>query len=130
MYSTPNRKLVVEWYNRPHYANIGSATFEMVLFEDGDILYQYQDVNFGNVPYTTMGPALTSGPTAAGTLPIVCSTPLTRRSCKITLRSASITPPAPPNAAWVGSGGGPIPWLAEAPVTGSAQCREHRLAST
>lgn len=49
--SAPNRKLVIEWYNRPHYSNIGSATFEMVLFENGNILYQYQDVDFGNASY-------------------------------------------------------------------------------
>ena len=46
--TAPNRKLVVEWYNRPHYNGIGSATFEVVLYENGNILYQYQDVDFGD----------------------------------------------------------------------------------
>jgi hypothetical protein len=26
---TPNRKVVVEWHNRPHYNGIGAASFEM-----------------------------------------------------------------------------------------------------
>jgi hypothetical protein len=40
--------LVVEWYNRPHYSNTGSATFEAIVYAAGPILYQYQDVDFGN----------------------------------------------------------------------------------
>jgi len=30
---------------------VGSGTFEVVLFEDGDILYQILDVNYGNATY-------------------------------------------------------------------------------
>ncbi len=50
--SAPNRTFVVEWYNRPHYSNVGSATFEVILFEGSNrILFQYQDVVFGNASY-------------------------------------------------------------------------------
>ncbi|NTU62156.1 MAG: carboxypeptidase regulatory-like domain-containing protein [Chloroflexi bacterium] len=55
--AAPNRKLVVEWHSRPHYNGIGGATFEMVLYENGNILYQYQDVDFGD-------PALNNGASA------------------------------------------------------------------
>lgn len=58
--SAPNRQVVVEWYNRPHYSNIGSATFEMVLFENGNILYQYFDTDFGNASYNN-GVSATAG---------------------------------------------------------------------
>ncbi len=52
----PERVVVVEWSDRPHFT--GSAptpsgvTVELVLFEDGDLLYQYQDVDFGDANYS------------------------------------------------------------------------------
>jgi uncharacterized repeat protein (TIGR02543 family) len=58
--TAPNRKLVVEWYNRPHYNGVGAATFEAVLFENGNILYQYLDTDFGNASYSN-GVSATSG---------------------------------------------------------------------
>ncbi len=42
---------VVEWFDRPHFSNIGSATFEVILCDSGDIIAQYEDVNFGDVIY-------------------------------------------------------------------------------
>ena len=50
--TTPNRMLIVEWYNRPHFSNVGSATFEMILYETTNaIKFQYADVDFGNASY-------------------------------------------------------------------------------
>jgi hypothetical protein len=49
--TAPRRQAIVEWFNRPHYYDVGSATFEMVLYENGNILYQYQDVDFGYPAY-------------------------------------------------------------------------------
>ncbi len=50
--TAPNRMLIVEWYNRPHYSNTGSATFEVILYEtSNEIKYQYLDVDFGNASY-------------------------------------------------------------------------------
>jgi subtilisin family serine protease len=45
--------LIVQWENRPHFNNVGSATFQLQLFESGPILarYAYEDVNFGNAFY-------------------------------------------------------------------------------
>lgn len=63
--SSPNRQVVIEWYNRPHYSNIGSATFELVLFENGNILYQYLDTDFGNALYNG-GVSATAGIRGAG----------------------------------------------------------------
>ncbi|MCU0607931.1 MAG: T9SS type A sorting domain-containing protein [Candidatus Edwardsbacteria bacterium] len=43
----PNRQLIVEWYNRPHYSNYGSVTFEAILSEGtNEIKFQYADVVF------------------------------------------------------------------------------------
>lgn len=48
----PYRQMVIEWYNRPHYSNVGNATFELILYETtNNIKYQYLDVVFGNISY-------------------------------------------------------------------------------
>ena len=45
----PNRRTTFEWLNVPHYFNTGAVTFEVSLFEaTGEILMQYQDVEFGD----------------------------------------------------------------------------------
>jgi outer membrane protein assembly factor BamB/subtilisin family serine protease len=59
--ASPNRRLVVEWYNVPRYNNVGAATFEIVLYEGSDeVLIQYLDVNFGDAAYDG-GASATSG---------------------------------------------------------------------
>ncbi len=47
--AAPNRKFVVEWQNNQHYSSSPKGiTFEAILFEgSNNILFQYQDVNFG-----------------------------------------------------------------------------------
>ncbi len=48
----PNRMFVVEWFDRPHFSNTGSATFEVVLYEGtNEILFQYEDLDFGSASY-------------------------------------------------------------------------------
>ncbi len=50
--TAPNRIYVVEWFDRPHYSNVGSATFEVLFYEGtNQITFQYQDVDFGNASY-------------------------------------------------------------------------------
>jgi hypothetical protein len=55
---------VVEWVDRPHFntggGGQGAATFEAVLFEDGDILFQYVDVDFGSAAFN-LGASATVG---------------------------------------------------------------------
>jgi hypothetical protein len=47
--AAPNRKFVVAWVGVPHYLNTGAATFEVVLEEGtNDLVFQYQDVDFGD----------------------------------------------------------------------------------
>ncbi|MFN4227676.1 MAG: S8 family serine peptidase [Candidatus Ratteibacteria bacterium] len=50
----PNRKLVIEWRDVLHY-NVGGTngvTFQVVFFENkSDILFNYKDVEFGNIIY-------------------------------------------------------------------------------
>ena len=63
----PNRIFVVEWYNRPHFSNVGNATFELLLYEStNNIKYQYQDVVFGNALYD-YGISATAGIRQTGT---------------------------------------------------------------
>lgn len=50
--TAPNRVLTIEWYQVPHYLNIGAATFEVTLYESSnEILFQYQDVFFEDINY-------------------------------------------------------------------------------
>jgi len=45
--------LIVQWENRPHFDNSGSTTFQLQLFESGQVLarYVYKDVIFGNAAW-------------------------------------------------------------------------------
>lgn len=57
----PNRIAVVQWHNRSHFPGPGDgATLQAVLYENGNLLFQYQDVNFGN-PATSNGASATVG---------------------------------------------------------------------
>jgi uncharacterized repeat protein (TIGR01451 family) len=48
----PYRQFIVEWFDRPHYSNVGNATFEVILYETrNDIKFQYQDVVFGDAGF-------------------------------------------------------------------------------
>ncbi len=50
--NAPNRKLVVQWEGVPHYSGDGTVTFQAILCErNGAILFQYQDVDFGDASY-------------------------------------------------------------------------------
>jgi len=45
--------LIVQWDNRPHFSNVGSATFQLQLFASGPLLarFAYRDVRFGNATF-------------------------------------------------------------------------------
>lgn len=50
--TAPNRALTIEWYQVPHYVNIGAATLEVTLYEStNEMLFQYQDVFFEDINY-------------------------------------------------------------------------------
>ncbi len=49
---------VVQWDNRPHFSNVGSGTFEAILCDSGDLIFQYLDLDYGN-------PAFDFGATAS-----------------------------------------------------------------
>ena len=50
--TAPNRMFIVEWSNVPHIDTVGEATFEIILKEgSNDILFQYLDVDFGDISY-------------------------------------------------------------------------------
>ena len=113
--SAPNRQVVIEWYNRPHYSNVGSATFELVLFENGDILYQYQDVNFGDAAYDNGASATVGirGASATYSLQSSYNTASLHDLYAICFDNPNNT------GACGGSGYDAIPWLTELPVTGT-----------
>ncbi|MDM7323011.1 MAG: hypothetical protein P3W87_007050, partial [Gammaproteobacteria bacterium] len=39
--SAPNRRLVISWNNVPHYSSGGSYSFQAILYENGEIKFQY-----------------------------------------------------------------------------------------
>lgn len=43
--SAPNRHFVVAWTDTPRYPNVGSCTFQVVLYENGDIRFRYSTGN-------------------------------------------------------------------------------------
>jgi uncharacterized repeat protein (TIGR01451 family) len=49
--TAPHRMFVVEWYDNQHYhSSTSGVTFEAILYEgSNNILFQYKDVDFGNV---------------------------------------------------------------------------------
>jgi hypothetical protein len=106
--TAPNRKLVVEWYNRGHYTlsgDVGQATFELVLFENGNILYQYQDVDFGDPTFNNGANATVGirGIGAANSLQYSYNQPVLNANQAICF----VRPGNPPcNAA-------DVPWLSE-----------------
>ena len=59
--TSPNRKLIVQWHNRPHYNGVGAVTFEVILYETSNAIeFLYLDTDFGN-PLYNHGISATSG---------------------------------------------------------------------
>jgi hypothetical protein len=58
----PDRRFVVEWFNRPHYSyGVEGVTFELILYEGShNLKFQYQDVVFGS-DYADQGMSATIG---------------------------------------------------------------------
>lgn len=56
--SAPNRYIVIEWYRVTPCCATNSTeyqTFEVILYENGDIRFQYQELNGWRVQYATVG---------------------------------------------------------------------------
>ena len=59
--SAPNRIYTVEWFNVPHFNNVGAGTFEASLYEtSGLIRFRYLDTDFGNATFNA-GASATAG---------------------------------------------------------------------
>lgn len=57
----PNRRLIIMWRDVGRYPDHGAATFEVILEEaTQDIVYQYQDLDFGDLSYD-LGASATIG---------------------------------------------------------------------
>jgi hypothetical protein len=113
--AAPHRQLIVEWFNRPHYHNAGSATFEMVLYENGDILYQYQDVDFGD-PTVNNGASATIGIRGAS---VANSLEYSYLQPGVSDRFAICFDNPDNVGACGGDGSDALPWLSESPISGT-----------
>ncbi len=59
--SAPNRAVHYEWFNVPHFVNVGAATLEVSLYETtNEIRFRYLDTDFGNVAFNA-GQSATAG---------------------------------------------------------------------
>ena len=59
--SAPNRAVHFEWFNVPHFVNVGAATLEVSLYETtNEIRFRYLDTDFGNVAFNA-GQSATAG---------------------------------------------------------------------
>ncbi|MGQ0600245.1 MAG: S8 family serine peptidase [Anaerolineales bacterium] len=59
--AVPNRFAVVQWHNRSHFPGPSDgATLQAILYENGNLLFQYRDVNFNN-PVNDNGASATVG---------------------------------------------------------------------
>lgn len=50
----------IQWNQRPHFDNVGAATFTLSLFADGKIRFTYQDIVFDNAAFDN-GASATTG---------------------------------------------------------------------
>ncbi|UXI67596.1 hypothetical protein [Tahibacter amnicola] len=71
--AAPQRKAIIQWHQRPHFedpppASPNGVTFQVILSEeDGSIVFQYADVDFGNAAWNNGASAtvgLSFGPVA------------------------------------------------------------------
>ncbi|MBN2002566.1 MAG: carboxypeptidase regulatory-like domain-containing protein [Anaerolineae bacterium] len=109
--TAPNRKFVIEWYNRPHYNNVGNGTFEMILFEGtNSILFQYADLDYGNTLYD-YGASATVGIRQSGSNYLQYSYNTSSLSDGLAICFAY--PGQAPNC------GGGVPWVDEDPTSGT-----------
>ena len=109
--SAPQQRVIVEWQDRPHYPQAGSVTFELILYENGNILYQYQDVDFDD-PIYDFGASATvgiRGSDAAHSLQYSFDTPSLHNDQAICF----VRPGNPPCNANM------LPWLSVTPISGT-----------
>jgi len=79
--TAPNRQVVIAWQDRPHASGtFGTITFELVLHENGNLSFQYQNTDFGD-PGLDQGASATIGLRGEGvtqTLQISYNAPVAR----------------------------------------------------
>jgi hypothetical protein len=110
----PNRMVAIQWNNRPHFpgnANPNTATFQLVLYENGNIGFQYQDVNFGDSSVNNGASATIGirGPSAAERLQYSFNTPSVQGGQGVCFIY-------PGNQT---CGAEDIPWLSTSPISGT-----------
>ena len=50
-YDTVNDRMIISWEGVPHYPNVGLASFQAHLYQDGAIELHWQDTDFGDALY-------------------------------------------------------------------------------
>ncbi len=112
--TAPHRRVVIEWRSLPHYSGdgpVGDSTFEMILFENGNLVYQYKDVVFGNPAYDYGASASVGirGNGALNSLPFSFETANLRNETAFCFQAPGMSPCTT----------GEIAWVSVTPVTGT-----------
>ena len=95
--AAPNRAFHVEWFNVPHFANVGAATLEVSLYETtNEIRFRYLDTDFGNATFNSGRSATAGVENQSGT----AGTQYSRNTAVLTngkaIRCSQGAPPPPP----------------------------------
>jgi|GEM_PF-6536101 len=104
--TAPNRRFIIQWENIQHFDDVGTATFQLILFEDSNkILFQYQDGFFGdtNLDYGQSAAVGIRGNVAGNSLQYSADQAIVRDSLAILFTPAQfVTKTANPDPAVVG----------------------------
>ncbi len=95
--TAPNRAVHIEWFNVPHFTNVGAATLEVSLYEtSNEIRFRYLDTDFGNPAFNAGASATVGVESQNGTQ----GTQYSRNSAVLTngkaIRCSQGDPPPPP----------------------------------
>jgi hypothetical protein len=110
-YKAEANRIVIEYYQVSGFESPDWGTWEVILFDNGSILFQYQDVTFGN--FRDYGGAATVGIQGNTTTGLQYSYNTAALSAGLAICFAY--PGQLPDCATYGD----VPWLSERPITGT-----------
>ena len=66
--TAPNRYLTIEWHNVAHTFLTGAATFELTVYESGELRFRYLDTDFGAAEFNSGASATAGVESPSGTI--------------------------------------------------------------
>ena len=96
--TAPNRYLTIEWHNVAHTFLTGAATFEVTVYESGELRFRYLDTDFGTAEFNSGASATAGVESPSGTIGKHYSfnQPVLTNGKAISCLPATSPPPPPP----------------------------------